>query len=133
MLQAVSAPLYRSVAVAGLLLALTVAQVRAGQTGKAHHVRRLALHAVAQPGALYLTAWSHGSVRVRVDGDKLVPLTFQTRALINDGCRWQGTETLVPRDDHSYAYRYDETILGCEDGAIPYLKTPRTGVVTIVP
>jgi hypothetical protein len=130
MLQALTYPLYRSVAVGGLLLALTVAQVRAGKT---QHVRRLALHAVAQPGALYLTAWRHGPVRVPVEGNKLVPLTFETLASVNDGCRWEGTETLVPINDHSYAYRYDETILDCEPGATPYLKTPRTGVVTILP
>jgi hypothetical protein len=130
MLQALTFPLYRSVAVGGLLLALTVAQVRAGKT---QHVRRLALHAVAQPGALYLTAWRNGAVRVKVEGTKLVPLTFETLAAVNDGCRWQGTETLVPVTDHSYAYRYDETILDCDDGATPFIKTPRTGVVTIEP
>jgi hypothetical protein len=130
MLQALTFPLYRSVAVGGLLLALTVAQVRAGKTP---HVRRLALHAVAQPGAFYLTAWRHGPVRVRMEGNELVPMRFSMRLPINDGCRWQGTETLVPINDHSYAYRYDETILDCDAGATPYLKTPRTGVVTIEP
>jgi hypothetical protein len=130
MLQALTFPMYRSVAVGGLLLALTVAQVRAGKT---QHVRRLALHAVAQPGTLYFTAWRHGPVRVPVEGGKLVPLTFETLAAVDDGCRWEGTETLVPINDHSYAYRYDETILDCDAGATPYVKTPRTGVVTILP
>jgi len=130
MLQALTFPVYRSVAVAGLLLALTVAQVRGARS---QHVRRLALHAVAQPGAVYLTAWRNGAVRVPFEGAKLVPLTFKTVALVDDGCRWLGIETLVPRDRHSYAYRYEEAILGCEPGATPYLKTPRTGVVTIDP
>jgi hypothetical protein len=130
MLQALTVPLYRSVALGGLLLALTVAQAR---ETKPQHVRRLALHAVAEPGALYLTAWRNGAVRVPFEGEALVPLTFNTVALVNDGCRWLGIETLVPRDHDSYAYRYEEAILGCEPGAVPYLKTPRTGVVTIDP
>ena len=129
MLQALTSSPYRSVAVGGLLLALSVGQLRSKQP----HVHHLALHAVAQPGALYLTAWRHGPVSVAIEGTKLVPLTFSTLASVDDGCRWEATETLVPRDRHSYAYRYDETIIDCDPGAIPYLKTPRTGVVTIEP
>jgi hypothetical protein len=126
MQQALTSSLYRSVAVGGLLLALSVAQFRSKP--RVHH---LALHAVAQPGALYLTKWSHGRVSATIKGHKLVPLTFETRALINDGCQWLGTERLMPIDDHRYAYRYDETILDCEPGATPYIKTPRTGIVTV--
>ena len=126
MQQALTSSLYRSVAVGGLLLALSVAQLRSKP--RAHH---LALHAVARPGALYLTRWSHGMVRVTLDGDKRAPLTFKTRAAINDGCRWLGTETLVPIDSRRYAYRYDETILDCDPDATPYIKTPRTGIVTV--
>ena len=126
MQQALTFPFYRSIAVGGLLLALSVTQFRT--ESRVHH---LALHAVAQPGALYLTAWRHGNVSVRIRGDKLVPLTFETLASVNDGCRWQGTETLVPIDNRRYAYRYDETILECDPGATPYIKTPRTGIVTV--
>lgn len=126
MQQALTFPFYRSVAVGGLLLALSVTQFRSKP--RVHH---LALHAVAQPGALYLTAWRHGNVSVPIRGDKLVPLTFETLASVNDGCRWQGTETLVPLDNRRYAYRYDETILDCDPGATPYYKTPRTGIVTV--
>ncbi|HEX2688669.1 MAG TPA: hypothetical protein VHN14_18735 [Kofleriaceae bacterium] len=126
MQQALTFPFYRSLAVGGLLLALSVAQFRAKP--EVHH---LALHAIAQPGALYLTVWDHGDVSVAISGKTLVPLRFETRALINDGCQWLGTETLVPLDSRRYAYRYDETILACEPGATPYLKTPRTGIVTV--
>lgn len=126
MQQALTFPFYRSFALGGLLLALTVALFQSKP-----QVHRLALHAVAQPGALYLTAWRNGDVRVPLDDNELVPLTFETLAWVNDGCRWQGTETLVPLDNQRYAYRYDETILGCEPGARPYLKTPRTGIVTV--
>jgi hypothetical protein len=92
-----------------------------------HH--RLALDAPVLPRALYLSAWMDGDVFV--DGD-LSPMQFTTRAYVSDGCRWMGTETLEPIDEHQLAYRYDETILGCEPGATPYIKTPRTGVVNVV-
>src|SRR4029079_5729349 len=58
MQQALTSSLYRSIAVAGLLLALTVAYAR----GSKPHTHHLALHAVDQPGALYLTVWRHGIV-----------------------------------------------------------------------
>ena len=93
-----------------------------------HH---LALHAVDQPGALYLTKWHNGLVRVSIEGEKLVPLRFSTVESIDDGCRWKGIETLMPIDNHRYLYRYDEQILACEPGADPYIKTPRTGLVTV--
>ena len=126
MQQALTSSLYRSVAVGGLLLALSVVQFRSKP--QVHH---LALHTVSQPGALYLTAWRHGKVSVSIDGQKLVPLTFETLASVNDGCRWLGTETLLPIDDHRYRYRYEETILDCDADATPYIKTPRTGIVTV--
>ena len=127
MQQALTSSLYRSVAVGGLLLALSVAQFRSKQS----HVHHLALHARAQPGALYLTEWRNGNVAVSIEGKRLVPLTFSTFASIDDGCRWQGIETLVPIDDHRYAYAYDEAILDCDPDATPYIKTPRTGIVTV--
>jgi len=127
MQQALTSSLYRSIAVAGLLLALTVAYAR----GSKPHTHHLALHAVKQPGALYLTAWRNGMVSVPIEGGKLVPLRFSMKAWINDGCRWKGIETLMPIDNHRYFYRYDEEILECEPGADPYIKTPRTGLVTV--
>jgi hypothetical protein len=127
MQQALTSSLYRSIAVGGLLLALTVAMPR----GSKPHMHHLALHAVDQPGALYLTAWRNGRVSVPIKGEKLVPLRFAMVASINDGCRWEGIETLMPIDSHRYAYRYDEEILDCDPGADPYIKTPRTGLVTV--
>jgi hypothetical protein len=129
MQQALASPLFRSLAVGGLLLALTVG-LRAKQS---HHKRHLVLHAVDVPGDLYLTAWRNGNVTAPFDDDKLVPLTFNTLALVSDGCRWLGTETLVPIGKDRFAYRYDETILECLPDATPYLKTPRTGLVTVEP
>jgi hypothetical protein len=125
---ALASPLFRSVAVGGLLLALSVS---ARVATRPHHKHHLVLHTYAQPGAFYLTAWRHGHVAAPSDGDALVPLRFTTVASVNDGCRWQGIETLEPIDGHRYAYRYDETILSCEPDAVPFVKTPRTGLVTI--
>jgi hypothetical protein len=129
MQQALASPVFRSIAVGGLLLALTVGALAA----RPHHRRHMVLHTYAEPGAVYLTAWRHGAVTVPFDGDELVPLTFTTVALVGDGCRWLGTETLRPIGKGRYAYRYDETILECLPDATPCRKTPRTGLVTIEP
>ena len=130
MLQAVEAPLLKTVAVAGMALA-AVAFV-----GTRHHdeatVKRLVLHAPEQPHALYLTAWSDGDVYVHMRSDEPHPLTFQTRAFINDGCEWLATERLVPTGPTRYAYSYSEEILSCEPGAHPAIKTPRTGWVDAI-
>ena len=127
MQQALTSSLGRSFAVAVAVAGLMVAFA----PGSKPHKHHLALHAVDQPGALYLTAWRNGTVSVPIKGDKLVPLRFSMKASINDGCRWEGIETLLPIDNHRYFYRYDEEILECEPGADPYLKTPRTGLVTV--
>lgn len=127
MLQAVEAPLLKMVAVAGMALAA------AAFVGTTHHdegtVQRLVLHAPKQAHALYLTAWSDGDVYVTLRNGKPRPITFQTRAYINDGCEWLATERLVPTGDNRYAYSYSEDILACEPGATPATKTPRTGYV----
>jgi hypothetical protein len=125
--QALTSPVFRSLAVGGVVLALTIAQGAA----KEPHGRRLVLHAPSKPHALYLTAWRHGDVAMPYEGDKLVPLTFTTRASVSDGCRWLATETLVPVGSARYAYRYDETLLECDADATPCIKTPRTGYVTV--
>lgn len=95
--------------------------------------RRLILDAPAPPENLYLTAWDRGDVLLRLPDGPLRPIRFTTRAYLTDGCRWEGTETLIPLDATHYAYDYAETILGCEPGAIPALKTPRQGIVTVAP
>jgi hypothetical protein len=130
MLQAVEAPLLKTVAVAGIALAA------AAFVGTKHHdegtVYRLALHAPNNPKYLYLTAWNDGDVYVHLRGDEPRPITFQTRAFINDGCEWLATERLVPTGERRYAYSYSEEILSCEPGATPANKTPRTGWVDAI-
>jgi hypothetical protein len=125
--QALSSPVYRSIAVVGLLLALTLAF---GHPAGKHHGRRLVLHAVAEPNSIYLSAWSNGDVVLTDYPDTPATLVFSTRASVSDGCRWLGTETLEPLG-RSYSYRYDETILDCDADAVPFRKTPRTGIVTV--
>jgi hypothetical protein len=116
------------VAIGGLLLALTV-----GVRATRHHKHHLALHTEWRPDALYLSAWSRGGAPIELDlpGSSLVPVTFEMTAEVSDGCRWRGTERLVPIGAHRYSYRYDETILSCAPGAEPLQKTPRTGCVTV--
>jgi hypothetical protein len=128
MLQALTSPVARSIAIGTILLAVAVAGVGAAKS----HGRRLVLHARAECGAVYLSAWRDGAIPVPFEGDRLVPLTYKTRASVNDGCRWLGVETLTPTaDGRRYRYKYGETILGCDPGATPFYKTPRTGIVTI--
>jgi hypothetical protein len=129
MQQALTSPVFRSIAVGGVLLVLAISQM--GATKSTTNGRVMVLHARAEAGAVYLTAWLYGPVPVPFEGEELVPLTFTTRASVSDGCRWQATETLVPVGPTRYAYRYDETLLDCEPGATPYRKTPRTGCVTV--
>jgi hypothetical protein len=124
--QALTSPVFRSLAIGSVVLGLSIAMAAKQPQG-----RRLVLHARSAPHALYLTAWRHGDVKMPYDGDELVPLTFTTRASVNDGCRWMATETLVPVGPARYAYRYDETLLECDADATPCIKTPRTGYVTV--
>jgi hypothetical protein len=127
MLQALTSSLCRPVAVGGLLLALTLAY---GHSATNHHTRRLVLHTVAEPDSIYLSAWRNGDVVLSDNPRVPSTLIFTTRASVSDGCRWLGTETLEPIG-RSYLYRYEETILGCDEDAVPYRKTPRTGIVTV--
>jgi len=118
------------VAVAGMALGI------AALLGHTKHdegtVQRLVLHAPVQPKALYLTAWSDGDVFVTLHAKTARPITFQTRAFINDGCEWLATERLVPQSETRYSYSYSETILSCEPNATPCIKTPRTGYVDAI-
>ena len=126
MQQALTSPVFRSLAVGGVVLGLTIAMA-----AEQPHGRRLVLHAPSLPHALYLTAWRHGDVTMPYEGKELVPLTFTTRASVSDGCRWMATETLVPIGTARYSYQYDETLLECDADATPCIKTPRTGFVTV--
>ncbi|MDQ3341145.1 MAG: hypothetical protein M4D80_38825 [Myxococcota bacterium] len=90
------------------------------------------LHTVSEPSAIYLSAWRNGDVNVQFENGELRPITFRVRATIPDGCRWEGTETLVPIDDRSYTYEYNDRLLSCPDGGEGgYRPTPRVGIVTV--
>lgn len=130
MLQAVEAPLLKMVAVAGM--AFAAAAFVGHKTSDEGTVKRLVLHAPERPHALYLTAWSDGDVYITMRGGEPRPITFQTRAYINDGCEWLATERLVPTGPDRYAYSYREDILSCQPGAHPATKTPRTGWVDAI-
>lgn len=127
MLHALSAPFFKSVLIGGALLGVGIGAtaIKPERTTK-----RLVLHAPVEANAIYLSAWDEGDVQLNIKG-ALRPMTFEIRASINDGCRWLGVETLIPIDEKTFAYDYDEYILECEPGAEPYRKTPRKGVVTV--
>ena len=133
MQQAVTTPLFRSVVVGGLLLGLTaMAPSFASQDTSELVSRRLVLHTVHEPSAIYLSAWRNGDVNVQFENGELRPITFRVRATLPDDCRWEGTETLVPIDHRSFTYEYSERILSCPDGTeSTYRETPRVGIVTV--
>lgn len=128
MQSAVTTPLLGSLVVGGLVLGLGVAKVA---TSDEPVTRRLRLHAEEKPNAIYLSAWRDGDVEVTFPDGELRPVTFRVRASISDGCRWQGTERIVPIDSTTFHYDYSEIILSCRPGATPAAKTPRQGYVTV--
>jgi hypothetical protein len=132
---AVVAPSMRSI-VAGAAVAIGLAQLPS--THADGHAVRLTLEAPppAHAGTIYLSVFSDGrDVTIATDYDELVPIRFETRAWVSDGCHWLGSETLTPIDRTHYAYAYDEAVLACEPGApfVDTVKTPRQGVVTVTP
>lgn len=129
MLQAVELPLVKM----GVLGVAALAGMLALAPHDHSRVQRLQLVAPEEPGAIYLTAWDHGDVYVRLADGTSRPMMFQTHAFISDGCEWLATERLVPDGADRYAYSYDEEILSCEPDAVPARKTPRTGTVFVVP
>ena len=129
MLQAVTAPVVRSVVLGGLVLGLAAFAGRGAHHPVTHH---LVLSAPVEQNAIYLSAFDNNDeVDATFESGELTPLRFEVHAAMADGCRWLGVETLVPIDDHRFTYDYSETILDCECGATPYRKTPRTGIVTV--
>src|SRR6266545_1712352 len=92
---------------------------------------RLTLHAPADPNAFYLSAWNDGEVFIDHDARDRKPVVFTRRGEENDGCTWVGTERLIPIAVNAYHYSYEETILSCRPGAMPFYKTPRGGIVTV--
>ncbi len=133
MQHAVTTPLFRSVVVGGLLLGLTAfGATMKSSRGPEMVTKRLALHTVVEPTAIYLSAWRKGDVTVQFEKGELRPITFRVRGTIPDGCRWEGTETLIPIDNKTFTYEYSEEILSCPPGTeSTYRKTPRTGLVTV--
>jgi hypothetical protein len=133
MLQALSAPMFKSIALAGLGLGLGIAAVASSPShGSAGRVTyRLALHAVERPNEVYLTAFRNGDIRLTFDGGKIHAVTLKTYASVSDGCRWLGVERLTPIDHRSFRYDYSEQILDCDADAEPARKTPRQGIVTV--
>lgn len=99
-------------------------------TASAPSMYRLVLHAPVTPGAFYVSAWAEGDVFVA--RNDAASFTFVRRGDEHDGCLWQGTERLT-RKGAVYAYEYRETILSCRPDARPFVKTPRSGVVTVEP
>jgi hypothetical protein len=92
---------------------------------------QLTLTAPVQPNSFYLSVWAEGDVFVDHDGHDGRPIVFTRRGEERDGCTWQGTERLVPLSETTYHYSYEEQILSCRPGAVPYRKTPRIGLVTV--
>lgn len=128
MQQALTAPVFKSLALAGLVLGVGIGI--AGGSSPSPEVHRLSLHAVDHPDHVYLTVFRDGDILVRGGGGELRPITFKTRGKAF-GCRAVGIETLVPRDERSFDYFYDEKILSCDPDAPPVYKTPRRGIVTV--
>jgi hypothetical protein len=132
MLHAVSAPVLKLVAVGALGTAAIVGfgPTKCEKSGPV--IQRLSLHAPVLPNAIYLTAFHDGDVTVKLDSDGPHKITFRMRATLDDTCKWEATEILIPRDDKTYDYSYDEIMLGCDPGAEPrYVATPRVGTVTV--
>jgi hypothetical protein len=127
---AVQAPL-KLVAVGGATLALAIGTLAMPAHASHRTTHRLSLSAPELPEAIYITAWARGDVMITRDDSNLRPITLTSRARISDGCTWLGIEHLVPIDARHYRYSYDEAIVSCEPDAVPYVKTPRTGLVTV--
>jgi hypothetical protein len=129
MQQALTSSVARAVVVASLLLAGTLASWRSHAAHDGREVR-LVLHAPSSPSSIYLSWWRNGDVRIAVEPGELPAMTFTVRGWV-DGCHWKGTELLEPIDAKHFAYSYQETLLHCRPGAVPWIKTPRTGIVTV--
>lgn len=131
MQQALTTPLLKSVVLGTLLLSAGALYAAKTSPPPTH---RLVLHAVEQPGAVYLSEWKQGEVTAAFAIGEAQPIVFRSTADMYDGCRWRATETLIPIDDRTFAYDYSEVILSCSDGTrvSPLLvPSPRTGIVTV--
>lgn len=124
-MQALTAPLFKSIALGGVLLALTAVSATRHHPTK----HRLRLHAIDRPHEFYLTKFRRGDVRASYAKNETI--VWKTDALVFDGCHWRGIETLVPTSSREFAYAYEEEIISCEPGSTPTRKTPRKGTVTV--
>jgi hypothetical protein len=133
MLQALSTPMFKSIALAGLGLGLGIAAAASSPSRCCPErvTHRLSLHAIERPNEVYLSAFRNGDIRLTFDGRKLHAVTLKTYASVSDGCRWLGIERLTPRDGRSFHYYYSERMLDCDPDATPARKTPRQGIVTV--
>ncbi len=130
-MDALATPLFKSILFATVLSTAGLGTLLS-QDRDQSVTRRLALHAEILPNAIYLTAWRDGDVVFTFPDSTLHPITFYNRAKLADNCKWLATETLTPIDDKTFYYDYSETLLECDPGASPgYVKTPRTGLVTV--
>jgi hypothetical protein len=129
-MQAFEVPVGKSLLIAALAVG-AFAVVPHGRHHHHHHHHRLVLHAVSNPDALYLSAFTDGPVDLELDADHLRPLKFEMRAHVSDGCRWRGWETLTPSGDHRYAYAYNDEKLSCSPHPLDTVPTPRTGWVEV--
>ncbi len=130
-MDALTTPLFKSILFATVLSTAGLGKLLTHETD--HSVtRRLALHTEILPNAIYLTAWRDGDVMFTFPDSQLQPITFYNRAKLADNCQWLATESLTPLDARTFYYDYSETLLECDPGASPgYVKTPRTGLVTV--
>jgi hypothetical protein len=137
---AVEAPVRKLAVIAGATLAIAafVHRPHAAERVVAQQHHRLTLHAPSLSNAYYLTVFARHHLQrttcdlqsIDVTGDDKT-IDFSTKIHMYDGCLWEGVEHLSKIDDHTYSYSYDENILACEPDAVPALKTPRTGIVTV--
>jgi hypothetical protein len=132
MLEAVQAPVLKLAAVAVASVAALAGFAPKHKCSGDAVTQRLSLHAPVLERAIYLTAFHDGDVTVKLDNAKPHRITFRMRATLDDTCQWEATEVLLPMDDKTYSYSYDEVMLSCAPGAEPrYIATPRAGHVTV--
>lgn len=125
MMQALLAPVLKSIVLGGIGIGVALGFHHGGD-GRVTH--RLRLHAIVEPNAIYLTEFDQGDIKLDYVKDKTLTFSNETTYY---GCHWLGMETLIPVNDREFAYVYDEVVMSCEPGATATRKTPRTGTVTV--
>ncbi|HEX2573658.1 MAG TPA: hypothetical protein VH877_29175 [Polyangia bacterium] len=103
-----------------------------GQTPPSAAAYRLYLSAPEDPRCYYGSAWNEGPV-VSTKDPRSGRTSYVRKFQFVDGCYWQATETLVPMDNGTVFYDYEEHVLSCNPGAVPAATCPRQGFVTVEP